>query len=55
MELKITCPICNQAIDLDRDRCTNEDGKAAHTVCYLKRIAEDAERLAPFKPEHTAK
>jgi hypothetical protein len=35
---RIDCPICNQPIDLQTDTCTDENGKAVHQDCYMKRL-----------------
>jgi hypothetical protein len=43
----LVCSICNQAINLELDRCTDEAGKPVHEICYLRKvvpITQDATR-----------
>jgi hypothetical protein len=47
---EITCPICDKPIDLDRDRNTDEDGRAVHTRCYIQRLI--AAQNDPPDPSH---
>jgi hypothetical protein len=35
---KITCAICKLPIDLEQDRSTDENGKAVHATCYIRRL-----------------
>jgi hypothetical protein len=37
-EVSLLCSICNQAINLELDRCTDEKGKAVHEICYLRKV-----------------
>ncbi len=37
--LEISCIICSKPVDLTVDLSTDENGKAVHTDCYVKRIA----------------
>jgi hypothetical protein len=46
---EITCPICNQPIDLTKDRFANEGGKAVHENCYIQRVL--LPRNDPPKPD----
>jgi hypothetical protein len=46
-----TCAICNGPIDLQRDRYTDEDGKAVHERCYMQRLA--SAQNDPPAPHHT--
>ena len=32
------CSICRKPVDLQTDLCADENGKAAHANCYIKRI-----------------
>jgi hypothetical protein len=34
----IPCILCNEPVDLSVDLSTDEDGKAVHEHCYVKRI-----------------
>ena len=35
---EIPCAICNKPVDLSADLSADENGKAVHTECYVKRI-----------------
>jgi len=35
---EIPCVICSKPIDLGADLSADENGKAVHTECYVKRI-----------------
>ena len=35
---EVHCVICGQALDLRKDLCADENGKALHTDCYLKHM-----------------
>jgi hypothetical protein len=48
---KITCPICNQPIDLQRDKYADEDGKVVHENCYIHRLMSS--QNDPPDPHHT--
>jgi hypothetical protein len=32
----VLCAICDQPVAPERDRCTNEDGKAVHEACHSR-------------------
>jgi hypothetical protein len=34
----LACSICNQSINLELDRCTDEAGKSVHEICYLRKV-----------------
>jgi hypothetical protein len=34
----LVCFICNQPINLELDRCTDEGGKSVHGICYLRKV-----------------
>jgi hypothetical protein len=34
----LVCSICNQPINLELDRCTDEAGKSVHEICYLRKV-----------------
>jgi hypothetical protein len=36
---EISCAICSKQVDLSVDLSADENGKAVHTECYVKRIA----------------
>jgi hypothetical protein len=36
---EMPCVICSKPVDLSADLSADENGKAAHTECYVKRIA----------------
>jgi hypothetical protein len=36
--LEVRCVLCGQTLDLRKDLCTDENGKALHSECYLIRI-----------------
>ena len=44
------CPICHQPIDLTLDQYADEDGKAVHESCYMKRLLSN--RNDPPDPHH---
>jgi predicted nucleic acid-binding Zn ribbon protein len=35
---EIPCVVCRKPVDLQTDVCADENGKAMHTDCYVKRI-----------------
>jgi len=35
---EIHCVVCRRPVDLNTDLCADENGKAVHEECYLKRI-----------------
>jgi hypothetical protein len=43
------CYICNKPVDLTFDTATEENGKAVHELCYLKKMAP------PQTPERVSK
>jgi hypothetical protein len=47
----ITCALCHQPINLDRDRYADEDGKIVHEECYVKRLMSSPQD--PPNPHHT--
>jgi hypothetical protein len=36
---EIPCVICSKPVDLSADLSADENGKAVHTECYVKRLA----------------
>jgi hypothetical protein len=36
---EVPCVLCNRAVDLQTDLCADENGKAVHAECYVKRLA----------------
>jgi hypothetical protein len=34
----LVCSICNQPINLELDRCTDEAGQSEHEICYLRKV-----------------
>jgi hypothetical protein len=32
------CLICNTPVNLEKDRCADEDGKIVHEKCYVNRL-----------------
>jgi len=36
---EIPCVMCSKPVDLSADLSADENGKAVHTECYVKRIA----------------
>jgi hypothetical protein len=51
-EGSLLCAICNQSINLELDRCTDEAGKSVHEICYLRKVVpitqDTASPLAKF-------
>jgi hypothetical protein len=45
------CAICDEPIDLEQDRYTNENGKAVHERCYIQRVM--SAQNDPPAPHHT--
>ncbi|HTC48307.1 MAG TPA: hypothetical protein VK722_13360 [Candidatus Aquilonibacter sp.] len=41
---EIPCIICAKAVDLNVDLFTDENGKAVHEDCYIKRITNQHNR-----------
>jgi hypothetical protein len=37
---EVSCKICCKPVDLSVDLHADEDGKAVHEVCYIKRISQ---------------
>jgi hypothetical protein len=35
---EIPCALCSKTLDLQTDLCADENGKAVHEECYVKRI-----------------
>jgi hypothetical protein len=35
---EIPCKLCNSPVDLRVDLCADENGKAVHEECYVKKI-----------------
>jgi len=35
---EISCVICSKPVNLQTDLCADENGKAVHADCYIKRI-----------------
>jgi hypothetical protein len=42
---EIPCVLCNKAVDLSADLHTDENGKAVHEDCYVKRVASSRSNL----------
>jgi hypothetical protein len=42
--LAITCAICAKPLNLRADLCADENGKAVHEECYVKRITTPRSR-----------
>ena len=40
------CIICSQPLDLQTDLSADENGKAVHEDCYVKRITSSSRNLA---------
>jgi len=40
---EISCVVCSKTLDLQVDLCADENGKAIHEECYLKRITAQPE------------
>ncbi len=40
-QLEMYCSACDKRVTLQEDFCFDEDGNAAHTDCYVKRILQD--------------
>jgi len=36
--LEIHCTLCNSSVDLRVDLCADENGKAVHEECYVKKV-----------------
>jgi len=36
--LEIPCIVCSKPVDLQADLCADENGKAVHEECYLRKI-----------------
>jgi hypothetical protein len=47
----ITCAICNEPVDLQRDKYADEDGKVVHENCYIMRLMSS--QNDPPDPHHT--
>jgi len=41
----IPCAICAKSLDLRADLCADENGKAVHEECYVKRITTPRSRI----------
>jgi hypothetical protein len=41
---EITCAICAELLNLRIDLCADENGKAVHEECYVKRITTPCSR-----------
>jgi len=35
---EIPCTVCSKPVDLQADLCADENGKAVHEECYLRKI-----------------
>jgi len=35
---EIPCTVCRRPVDLNTDLCADENGKAVHEECYVKRV-----------------
>jgi hypothetical protein len=49
---EIPCLICSKPVNLQTDLCADENGKAVHADCYIKRITGGHGSQAPtmFSP-----
>ena len=49
---EIPCVICSKPVNLQTDLCADENGKAVHDSCYIKRIeaAPDSKLPIMFSP-----
>jgi hypothetical protein len=43
---EIFCSICDKRVTLQEDTCTDENRKAVHTDCYVKRILQGDGRFS---------
>jgi hypothetical protein len=50
-EKQFTCSICNEPVDLTRDRYTDEHGRVIHETCYIGRLVSGQNN--PPDPHHT--
>lgn len=39
---EISCTVCNKPLDLRVDLCADENGRAVHEDCYVKRITSSS-------------
>jgi hypothetical protein len=49
---EIPCVICSKPVNLQTDLCADENGKAVHDSCYIRRItrAQVQKRQSRFHP-----
>jgi hypothetical protein len=43
---EISCVFCNKTLNLQVDLCADENGKAIHEECYLKRLTGEQTTIA---------
>ena len=46
----IPCAICSKSVNLQMDMSADENGKAVHSECYVKRITTHKAILLPLSP-----
>jgi hypothetical protein len=46
----LPCAICSQPVNLQMDMSADENGKAVHSECYVKRITAHKAILRPLVP-----
>jgi len=39
---EISCALCSKPVDLRVELCTDENGRAIHKDCYMKRLVSDS-------------
>jgi len=44
---EVLCILCNRPVDLQTDLCTDENGKAVHDECYVKRLGSTQGKSSP--------
>jgi hypothetical protein len=42
----LLCSLCNQSINLELDRCTDEAGKSVHEICYVRKVVPISQEMA---------
>jgi len=47
---EIPCVICSKPVNLQTDLCADENGKAVHDSCYIKRIEAAPKPPIMFSP-----
>jgi hypothetical protein len=49
---EVICSLCKQPVDLQSDRCADENGRIVHARCYLRRLMAAAPQDPP-NPQHS--